>query len=139
MEVPRLEARGESTVLAGGETILLVDDFARLREMIGESLRILGYEVVEAGRAEDAMQQWQEHRGKVDLLFTDIALPGRMNGLHLADRLVASKPTLKVILSSGYGEELVDQARVAAGMVYLHKPCDLETIARTIRKCFAQG
>jgi CheY-like chemotaxis protein len=131
---PRNE--GRSTVWPG-RTILLVDDFARLREIIGESLRILGYEVMEAGGAEDAMQQWQEHRGKVDLLFTDIALQGRMNGLRLADRLLESKPALKVILSSGYGEELVDPARVAAGMVYLHKPCDPETIARTIRKCFA--
>jgi two-component system cell cycle sensor histidine kinase/response regulator CckA len=71
------------------------------------------------------------------VLFTDIALPGSMNGLRLADTLRQSKPALKVILSSGYGDEMVDEGRVAAGMVYLHKPCALDAIARTIRKCLA--
>jgi PAS domain S-box-containing protein len=132
------EERAESTVLAGSETVLLVDDFAKLREKIAESLRMLGYEVLEAGTAEEGLRQWHEHHARIDMLFTDISLPGALNGLRLADRLRESKPSLKVILSSGYGDEVVDEARVAAGMVYLHKPCDIDTMARTIRECFGR-
>ena len=131
--VTNVEERVESTVLAGSETILLVEDFGKLREKLAESLKLLGYEILEAGGAEEALRQWQEHRSRIDVLFTDISLAGAMNGLQLADACRASKPTVKIILSSGYGDELVDQARVAAGMVYLHKPCDIESIARTIR------
>jgi CheY-like chemotaxis protein len=110
-----------------------VDDFARLRQKIAQSLRRLGYEVLEAGSGEEALQAWGARDAHIDVLFTDISLPGKLNGLRLADKLREAKPALKVILSSGYGEELVDEARVAAGMVYLHKPCDVEAIARTIR------
>jgi PAS domain S-box-containing protein len=133
-----VEGRIEHTVLAGTETILLVDDFAKLREKIAESLRSLGYDVIEAGSAEEALQKWQDHRARIGLLFTDVALPGGPNGLRLADTLRESEPTLKVILSSGYGDELVDEARMAAGMVYLPKPCDIGAMARTIRKCFEE-
>jgi len=135
---PPVEERVENTVLAGSETILLVDDFAKLREKIAEFLRLLGYEVVEAATAAEALQKWQDHDARIDLLFTDISLPGGLNGLRLADMLRESTPTLKVIFTSGYGDELMDEARVAAGMVYLPKPCDIDAMARAIRSCFAQ-
>jgi signal transduction histidine kinase/CheY-like chemotaxis protein len=132
----RLEDRTGETVLAGNETILLVDDFARLREKIAESLRLLGYDVMQAGTGAEALRIWQGHRSRIELLFTDISLPGDMNGFQIADALRASKPSLKVILSSGYGDEILDEERLKQGMVYLHKPYDLEFMARTIRNCF---
>jgi len=135
---PPAEERIESTVLVGSETILLVDDFAKLREKIAAFLRLLGYEVVEAGSAAEALQKWQDHGGRIDLLFTDISLPGGLNGLRLADVLRESTPTVKVIFTSGYGDDLLDEARVAAGMMYLPKPCDIDAMARTIRSCFAE-
>jgi PAS domain S-box-containing protein len=126
----------QQTALAGTETILLVDDFARLREKMAESLQRLGYDVIQAGTGEEALRIWETHRSRIELLFTDISLPGGMNGFQIADALRASKPSLKVILSSGYGDDMLDEERLAQGMVYLHKPCDIEVMARTIRNCF---
>ena len=135
---PEAVERVEGSVLTGSETILLVDDFAKLREKIAEWLRGLGYEVLEAGSGHEALQKWEDHHERIGLIFTDISLPGGLSGFQLADRFRASKPGLNVIFSSGYGPDLVDEARVAAGMVYLHKPCDIELIARTIRDCFGR-
>ncbi|HEX6972866.1 MAG TPA: response regulator, partial [Vicinamibacterales bacterium] len=120
----------------GTETILLVDDFARLREKMAESLRHLGYEVLQAGTGEEALRLWGAHRSRIGLLFTDISLPGGMNGFEIADALCASAPSLRVIFSSGYGDEMMDERRQADGMVFLPKPCDLGVMARTIRECF---
>ena len=128
----------ESAVVGGSETILLVDDFARLREKMAESLRRLGYTVLEAGSGEEGMQKWQEHRDQIDMLLSDFSLTGGLNGFQLADRLRESKPALKVIFSSGYGADIIDEERVAAGMVYLDKPCDLDVMAKTIRACFSR-
>ncbi len=136
LPVKRVEDRIQQTVLAGSETILLVDDFARLREKMAESLQLLGYDVIQAGTGEEALRIWEDHRSRIDLLFTDISLPGRMNGFQVADALRASKPSLHVIFSSGYGDEMLDEGRLKRGMVYLHKPCDLKLMARTIRSCF---
>jgi CheY-like chemotaxis protein len=136
LPVRRVAPHIQLPVLAGTETILLVDDFARLREKIAESLQLLGYDVIQAGNGEEALRLWEDRQGHIDLLFTDISLPDAMNGFQIADALRVAKPSLKVILSSGYGDQLLDEERVARGMVYLHKPCTVELIARTIRNCF---
>jgi PAS domain S-box-containing protein len=136
LPVRRVAPNIQLPVLAGTETILLVDDFARLREKIAESLQLLGYDVIQAGNGEEALRLWEHRQGHIDLLFTDISLPDAMTGFQIADALRVAKPSLKVILSSGYGDQLLDEDRVGRGMVYLHKPCTVELIARTIRNCF---
>jgi PAS domain S-box-containing protein len=125
----------EGALVGGNETILLVDDFARLRERVAKSLRALGYAVLEAGSGKEAIHKWQERRDEIDMLLSDISLPGGLNGIQLADRLLASKHDLKIVFSSGYGTTIVEDERVAAGMVFLEKPCRLDVMARTIRDC----
>jgi PAS domain S-box-containing protein len=134
--VGHADERIPQTGLAGNETILLVDDFARLRKKMAESLQRLGYDVIQAGHGEEALRMWEEHRSRIELLFTDISLPGGMNGFQIADAFRASKPSLRVIFSSGYGAEIFDEERLTQGTVYLPKPCDLEQMARTVRHLF---
>jgi PAS domain S-box-containing protein len=126
----------ESTVLRGHETILLVEDDVNLRQTIAQALRSLGYGVIEAGNGQDAMQGWHQHHQQIDMLFTDIALPQGLNGLELAHKMRHSNPSLKIILSSSYSEELLGTSRTSSdGMVYLQKPYRIDVMSKVIRNC----
>jgi CheY-like chemotaxis protein len=137
--VPEAGRSEKSASLRGSETILLVEDAAKLREIIAESLRLLGYRVIEAGNGQEALHKWQEHQEQIDMLLTDIVLPEQMTGLELAGKLRESRPALKVILSSSYSAEMVDDGRLlAAKMAYLRKPYTIEALSKSIRDCFDQ-
>lgn len=120
----------------GRETILLVEDDAKVRLMIGQSLRILGYRVHEASNGREAVNLWQSHSSQIDLLLTDMVMPEGMTGLELAETLQVLKPGLKIIISSGYSSEIV-QAGVPTrqGVAYLPKPYEIDTLARFVREC----
>ena len=123
----------------GHETILLVEDEASLRLAVAEGLRRLGYRVMEADHGQVAMRLWQEHAGEVDLLFSDMVMPEGLTGLDLAEKFKEEKPSLKVIISSGYNAELSGLARLTAGgIMYLQKPYQIEDLSRTLRECFDQ-
>lgn len=123
-------------VRRGRETILLVEDDTKVRQMIGQALRVLGYRVYEAANGQEAMALWQTHGPQVNLLLTDMVMPEGMTGLELTERLQALRPGLKAIISSGYSAEIV-QAGVptAAGVVYLPKPYEAKTLADVVRNC----
>ena len=89
----------------GQETILVVDDEEGLRELAEESLKDLGYRVVGASNGEQALEALKKEP-QIDLLFSDVVMPG-MNGYELAERVVASSPQLKVLLTSGYTEKAI--------------------------------
>lgn len=116
-ESPRSPAAGESA----GETILLVEDDASIRELACELLREHGYRVLEAANAEQAIERF-EQAGIVDLLLTDIVMRG-MDGPELANRLTASRPGLKVLYMSGYSETgVIQQGLLELGRSFLPKP-----------------
>jgi len=82
------------------------------------------------------LKLWQQHRGQIDLLYTDMVMPEGVTGLELAERLRAEQPQLKVIISSGYSTEISMQGvPTNAGYVYLPKPSPSATIASTVRDC----
>jgi len=85
-----------------GKTILLVEDEAGVRKSTRRMLLRQGYDVIEAENGDHALAQWSTHRDRIDLLLTDIVMPGSLNGHTLSHRLLADKPSLKVILMSGY-------------------------------------
>ncbi len=89
--------------MTGGKTILLVEDEEFVRHVMREVLVIEGYKVLEARGAEEGLQLFQQNAGLIDLLLTDISMPG-MNGCELAARLEALQPGLRVLLTSGYME-----------------------------------
>lgn len=93
-------AQADDLAQGSGETVLLVEDEDFVRGVTREVLEIAGYRVLEAGDGESALQVFNENGGKVDLVLTDVVMPG-MNGRDLAEKLAAISPNLKVLFMSG--------------------------------------
>jgi len=118
----------------GSETILVVEDEEALRRLIGSTLRECGYTVIEAGNAREALPVGEHYEGPVDLLLTDVVLPG-MGGAELAERVGVARPGIQVLFMSGYMEKEVPRRGVAdRGANLLRKPFDSEELARTVRR-----
>ena len=147
--LPALErkkpAEAETTETAeslpgGCETILVVEDEVAVRTVARMALRRLGYTVLEADNAPAALRLWSELAGRVDLLFTDIVMPGGMSGHELAARLQLQRPELKVLFCSGYTRE-VEQYDVTDGASrnFLPKPYKAGELAEAVRRCLSEG
>ena len=120
----------------GTETILVVEDERDLREIVTRTLNLNGYRVFQAVDGNNALQIWSEYKKDIDLMFTDIIMPGGINGRELADRLWADKPDLKVIFSSGYGADAMGKNfKLDPKLNYLQKPYLPQTLSRVIRRC----
>jgi PAS domain S-box-containing protein len=118
----------------GGATILLVEDAPMLRRATRAVLAREGYAVWEAADAAEALALWDRHRGEIDLLYTDMIMPGDLTGLQLARRLAADKPGLKVIITTGYYTDLPGGGQsLESGVVHLLKPCPPATLISAIR------
>ena len=127
-------------VKRGKETILLVDDETAIRDMVALGLQLYGYRVLEAASGEEATLVWDQHAGEIDLLFTDMRMPGGLTGLELFARFKRTKATLKGIISSGYSDEIVkSQGLIDPGVTFLPKPYDVKTLAGAVRNCLDQA
>lgn len=123
-------------VRGGTETILLVEDEDALRNLAKEVLERKGYRVMSAEHAQAALALWKDHHEQVDLLLTDVVMPGAMNGIRLAELLQASKAGLKIIYTSGYATEVAGvELNPATGVHYLPKPYPPEELAQIVRDC----
>ena len=114
--------------LSGAETILLVEDEAFVRDVTSEVLRAAGYEVLTAGDAAEAVGVYAGRRGNVGLLLSDVILPGE-NGRALAGRLRRESPELKVLLVTGYAEQMGLREEEC-----LAKPFSTDVLLRTVRE-----
>jgi PAS domain S-box-containing protein len=116
----------------GAETILIVEDDEALREYTTEVLRELGYSVLEARDGPSALRILERHH--VDLLFTDVVMPGGMNGRELADEAVCRRPELRVLLTTGYTRNaMVDHGRLDAGVHMIGKPFSFSELSAKVR------
>ncbi|WP_341914371.1 PAS domain-containing protein [Ferrovibrio terrae] len=117
-----------------GETVLLVDDEAMVRMLIVDVLGEAGYTVLEAGDGLAGLRILQSD-AQIDLLVTDVGLPGGMNGRQMADAARASRPDLKVLFITGYAENaLLRNGQLETGMSILTKPFEIDTLAGRIRE-----
>ena len=125
----------DSNALPGGnETILLVEDNAQVRQTAARQLAALGYRTVEAADGDAALHILRESSTPIDLLFSDIVMPGRLNGYELATTALESRPTLRVLLTSGYsGGVNRRRAGPARDLKVLGKPYGLSDLAQAIR------
>lgn len=142
--VPESEARPKPAVASpsepiplGGETILLVEDDASVRELVHLLLLRLGYRVLVAPNGLAALALVSE-RGDadlgIDLLLTDVVMPG-MNGRELADRLRLIRPTMHVLYCSGYADDvMVHHGNVQAQFNFIAKPYSVAALARKLRQ-----
>jgi DNA-binding response OmpR family regulator len=119
--------------LGGSETILLVEDSEPLRKLTRSFLTSHGFQVLVAQDGEEALQVASQHAGEIDLLLTDVVMPG-MNGRVLAERLLPKQARMRVLYISGYTDSFVARHGVLeAGMLLLHKPYTEEVLIRKVR------
>jgi CheY-like chemotaxis protein len=126
--------RGEEDLprAAEGETVLVVDDEPTVRMLITEVLQELGYVALEAEDGAAGLRLL-EAAGRIDLLITDVGLPGGMNGRQLADAGMALRPSLKVLFITGYAENaVVGDGHLQHGMHVLTKPFAMDALASRI-------
>ncbi|MGP4689286.1 PAS domain S-box protein [Agrobacterium pusense] len=122
-----------------GETILVVEDDEEVRAFSAEVLRELGYTVLEAADGKAALRILEELSLKVDLLFTDVVMPG-MSGRELSDEVHRTRPNLKVLYTSGYTRNaIVHGGRLDAGVALLPKPFTPRELAERIRDLLDAG
>ncbi|MET0248233.1 MAG: ATP-binding protein [Sphingobium sp.] len=123
-----------------GETILLCEDDEQVRAYSSEALRDLGYHVIEAGSAHDALTQLEDAERPVDLLFTDVILPGGMTGADLARKAHERQPELRILFTTGYARNaIVHHGRLDPGVELLTKPFTYADLARRIRAMLDTG
>jgi CheY-like chemotaxis protein len=141
MYLPRADRQAESALaetdelrdFRGTETILLVEDDDLVGRQAEKQLEDLGYRVIRAASGVEAMEIIRV-RPDIDLLFTDVVMPGGMNGRELADQAVKLRPVLKVLFTSGYTENaIVHQGRLDPGVILLNKPYRRIELARKVR------
>jgi len=133
---PRADALRPSGSMTGNETILVVEDEMAMRLMVRQVLRRYGYRILGAANGIEALRVWQEQNGKVDLLLTDMVMPGGLSGRDLGEKLLAEKADLKVIYMSGYSLDFVNQSlNLREGMRFLPKPFQPEFLVQTVRDC----
>jgi PAS domain S-box-containing protein len=121
------------------ETILVVEDDDGVRRHSVESLQELGYRVVEARDGASALQRLAEHPA-IDLLFTDVVLPGGMSGAQLAAQVRALRPQLRVLFTTGYARNaIVHHGRLDPGVALLTKPYSYADLASKIRDVLDAG
>jgi PAS domain S-box-containing protein len=121
-------------VRGGKESILLVEDEIGLLELVREILQQYQYHVLIATSGVEALRVWDECNGQVDLLLTDMIMPGGMTGTDLAAELKRRKPALKVIYASGYSSALTGKDFTQGENIFLAKPYQPNQVAQLIRE-----
>jgi PAS domain S-box-containing protein len=126
------DANWAPAALLGVRTVMVVDDSQDVRELAEASLRKAGYRVLAAPSGEEALELIERY-GDIDLLFTDIIMPGGMNGLRLAERVRERQPDLPVILATGYMNEVPPMSTTGSAFSVLLKPYRMAELTERIR------
>ncbi|OAF05346.1 PAS domain S-box protein [Bradyrhizobium neotropicale] len=123
-----------ATIEGGHETILVVEDDRLVRDYVLAQLHSLGYVTLQAANAAEALAIVAAGK-PFDLLFTDVIMPGKLNGRQLADELSKTRPDLRVVYTSGYTENaIIHHGRLDSGVLLLAKPYRKSDLARILRK-----
>jgi CheY-like chemotaxis protein len=138
LAAPGAPVRGPAAASKG--MILLVEDEAAVREFTAAVLQQDGYTILQAKSGENALEVWRWHGAKVDLLLSDVVLPGELSGPQLAARLRSEKPSLRAILATGYGKDTVGQEPgQEPPLAVLAKPYTPKALLRAVREALAHG
>ncbi|GGB18409.1 two-component system sensor histidine kinase/response regulator [Sphingomonas metalli] len=133
---------GEAEAVGGTETVLVVEDDEAVRATVVEMFRDLGYTVLTAASADAALAILADDRS-IDLVFTDVVMPGRIDSAAMARAAQAGRPDLAVLFTSGYAEDgagngIVHGGRLDPGLELLPKPYSREALARRVRQVLAR-
>jgi len=130
---PSSHTRSNEIACGGTETVLLVEDEESVRQLVRETLQAKGYTVIEAEDGKAAMNISAAHQGVIDILITDLVMPG-MSGRELAGHIDKARPGTKVLYLSGYTEDIVHQGVLDPGTAFLQKPFTLQALSRKVRE-----
>ena len=126
----------DSKLQGGRETVLVAEDEEPLRQMVVHILKIQGYTVLEAESGQQALAVWEQSNRKIDLLLTDMVMPGGIMGRELAEKLAGKFPGLKVIYTSGYSPGMAGKdASLLEGRNFLPKPYSIGKLTQFVREC----
>lgn len=130
---------GEKDKIPGGtEHILVVEDDELVRAHLSNQLGVLGYRVTSAVNARSALAIIKDV-DDIDLLLTDIVMPGGMNGSQLADEVIKARPDIKILFTSGYPRNIINYQNIPGSRVeLLSKPYRRKELATKIRKALEQ-
>lgn len=117
---------------AAQPTVLLVDDDENILDVVQESLRDAGYAVLTAANGSQALQILTEDAGKLDVVFSDVSMPGGMSGIELAQHAYQVRPNLRVILTSGYSPNWLPE--LPPNCEFLPKPYEMSDLDRRLRR-----
>jgi PAS domain S-box-containing protein len=121
-----------------GETVLIVDDEPTVRMLVADTLAELGFQAIEAGDAASGLRVL-ESDARIDLLITDVGLPGGMNGKQMADKARGRRPDLKVLFITGYAQNAaISNGHLEAGMHVLSKPFAIDKLTARIKSIIAE-
>jgi two-component system, cell cycle sensor histidine kinase and response regulator CckA len=129
-------AAEEPSIPRGAETILLVEDEATVRRSIAHMLTRYGYRIHTATSGATALEIWRRHYQSIQLVVTDVVMPGGVSGRALFDQMRSEEPDLKVIFCSGYTDEILgNDALLRQNPNFIEKPFAPEELVRKIRAC----
>jgi nitrogen-specific signal transduction histidine kinase/FixJ family two-component response regulator len=121
-----------------GETILVVEDEEPVRHLVATTLAQHGFEVLQAEDGLSALKIWQQAARPIDLLLTDMLMPNGLSGAALARQLVEKSSQLRVLYTSGYSPELIDNADgLIEGVNFLPKPFEVSKLIKAVQSCLA--
>jgi CheY-like chemotaxis protein len=128
-----LQDQAPADLPRGSATILVVEDEPGVREIAVAILRNLGYRVLQAPNGDEGLRVFGANAADIDMLLTDVVLPGKVRGRELAERITAIRPEVKVLFMSGYTENsIVHHGRLDKGVHLLGKPFKREQLARKV-------
>jgi len=119
-------------------TILVVDDEALIRMAVSDFLQECGFKVLEASSADEAVQMLRSYAMVIDLVFSDVIMPGELDGFGLATWIRRTYPAIPVILCSGDAKKASAAKEMCADAPFFGKPYDLESVVAAIRTALAQ-
>jgi CheY-like chemotaxis protein len=132
----KIETVVDTALRTGRETVLVAEDEDALREMVVNVLRIQGYTVLEAASGVQALDLWHRTDRPIDLLLTDMVMPGGIMGSELAECLQNQSPKLKVIYTSGYSPGMAGtDIALLKDRNFLAKPYSIEKLTQFVREC----
>jgi PAS domain S-box-containing protein len=134
LETVELGEVGGGEARSGAETILLVEDAQRVREVVREILEMNGYNILEARNGQEALEVSRRYQGPIHLMVTDVVMP-QMSGREVAQRLAPLRPEMKVLYMSGYTDDaIVRHGVLESGTPFLSKPFTPDALAAKVRE-----
>jgi signal transduction histidine kinase/ActR/RegA family two-component response regulator len=134
-KTPELIQKIPASLQGAGKRILIVEDQPNLRRLARLTLEKAGYSVLEAEHPAEARQVWAKERDTIDLIFTDIVMPGQQNGMEMAADMLKEKPNTSIIFCTGYSEDLLEGKTALLGHAgFLSKPYFPDALLKMVNK-----